>query len=105
MIAAPTALARLVATPSAHLSPSARPGSADRDSALDGMMAARVESLQMAAGDPDPNYPPITMLRPPTGAPNILIVLLDDFGSAHPRRLEVPVTRPPQNGWPPAALS
>src|ERR1700736_2551173 len=32
------------------------------------------------AKDPDTKYPPITQLRPPKGAPNILIVLLDDVG-------------------------
>ena len=32
------------------------------------------------AKDPDTTYPPITMLRPPEGAPNILIVLIDDVG-------------------------
>ena len=32
------------------------------------------------AKDPDTTYPPITMLRPPEGAPNVLIVLLDDVG-------------------------
>jgi arylsulfatase A-like enzyme len=32
------------------------------------------------AKDPNTKYPPITMLRPPTGAPNVLIVLLDDVG-------------------------
>ena len=32
------------------------------------------------AKDPDTTYPPITPLRPPQGAPNILIVLLDDVG-------------------------
>jgi arylsulfatase A-like enzyme len=32
------------------------------------------------AKDPNTNYPPITMLRPPPGAPNVLIVLLDDVG-------------------------
>lgn len=34
------------------------------------------------AKDPDTSYPPIRMLRPPVGAPNILIVLLDDVGFA-----------------------
>lgn len=34
------------------------------------------------AKDPNTKYPPITMLRPPAGAPNILIVLLDDVGFA-----------------------
>ena len=32
------------------------------------------------AKDPDTTYPPITTLRPPEGAPNVLIVLLDDVG-------------------------
>ena len=32
------------------------------------------------AKDPDTQYPPIRQLRPPKGAPNILIVLLDDVG-------------------------
>lgn len=32
------------------------------------------------ARDPDASYPPITPLRPPAGAPNVLIVLLDDVG-------------------------
>jgi arylsulfatase A-like enzyme len=32
------------------------------------------------AKDPHTTYPPITMLRPPAGAPNILIVLIDDVG-------------------------
>lgn len=30
------------------------------------------------AKDPDTAFPPIVPLRPPTGAPNVLIVLLDD---------------------------
>jgi arylsulfatase A-like enzyme len=32
------------------------------------------------AKDPDTGYPPIEPLRPPRGAPNVLIVLLDDVG-------------------------
>jgi arylsulfatase len=32
------------------------------------------------AKDPDTSYPPITEPRPPAGAPNVLIVLLDDIG-------------------------
>src|SRR5512134_2508324 len=32
------------------------------------------------AKDPDTRYPPIEPLRPPTGAPNVLIVLIDDVG-------------------------
>ena len=32
------------------------------------------------AKDPDTKFPPIERLRPPQGAPNVLIVLLDDVG-------------------------
>jgi arylsulfatase A-like enzyme len=32
------------------------------------------------AKDPDTKYPPIRQLRPPEGAPNILVILLDDVG-------------------------
>ncbi len=32
------------------------------------------------AKDPDTTFPPIEALRPPAGAPNVLIVLLDDVG-------------------------
>ena len=32
------------------------------------------------AKDPDTNFPPITPLRPPQGAPNVLVILLDDVG-------------------------
>jgi arylsulfatase len=32
------------------------------------------------AKDPDTSYPPIEQLRPPAGAPNVLIVLIDDCG-------------------------
>lgn len=34
------------------------------------------------ARDPHTSYPPITMLRPPQGAPNVLVVLIDDVGFA-----------------------
>jgi arylsulfatase A-like enzyme len=32
------------------------------------------------AKDPDTSYPPIVPLRPPKGAPNVLIILIDDAG-------------------------
>ena len=32
------------------------------------------------AKDPETRFPPITPLRPPAGAPNVLIILLDDVG-------------------------
>ena len=36
------------------------------------------------AKDPDTKFPPIEQLRPPKGAPNLLVILIDDagFGSA-----------------------
>jgi arylsulfatase A-like enzyme len=34
------------------------------------------------AKDPDTKFPPIEALRPPKGAPNVLVVLLDDVGFA-----------------------
>jgi hypothetical protein len=32
------------------------------------------------AKDPDTKFPPITPFRPPAGAPNVLVILLDDVG-------------------------
>ena len=32
------------------------------------------------AKDPNTKYPPIEPLRPPKGAPNVLIILIDDVG-------------------------
>src|SRR6202035_1079645 len=32
------------------------------------------------AKDPDTKFPPIEQLRPPTGAPNVLVILIDDAG-------------------------
>ena len=32
------------------------------------------------AKDPDTSFPPIEPLRPPEGAPNVLVVLIDDAG-------------------------
>ena len=34
------------------------------------------------AKDPDAKFPPIEPLRPPDGAPNVLVILLDDVGFA-----------------------
>ncbi len=39
-----------------------------------------VTSTTYDAKDPETSYPPIRMLRPPAGAPNVLVVLLDDVG-------------------------
>ena len=32
------------------------------------------------AKDPDSKFPPIEQLRPPKGAPNVLIIMIDDAG-------------------------
>ena len=32
------------------------------------------------ARDPETKYPPILPLRPPKGAPNVLVILIDDAG-------------------------
>ncbi len=40
----------------------------------------RTGSITYDAKDPETKYPPIPQLRPPTGAPNVLIVLIDDAG-------------------------
>jgi arylsulfatase A-like enzyme len=36
--------------------------------------------LPLDAKDPDATFPPIEPLRPPDGAPNVLVILLDDVG-------------------------
>ncbi|MBB5867614.1 hypothetical protein F4553_000993 [Allocatelliglobosispora scoriae] len=46
------------------------------------------------AKDPDTAYPPIVALRPPAGAPNVLIVLLDDVGFGASSAFGGPVSMP-----------
>jgi arylsulfatase A-like enzyme len=41
---------------------------------------ARTGLVTYDAKDPDTKYPPIERLLPPTGAPNVLVVLIDDVG-------------------------
>jgi arylsulfatase A-like enzyme len=41
---------------------------------------ARTGLITYDAKDPETQYPPITQLRPPKGAPNVLIILIDDAG-------------------------
>jgi hypothetical protein len=41
---------------------------------------ARSQYIAYDAKDPDSKFPPIEELRPPKGAPNVLIVLIDDAG-------------------------
>jgi len=44
------------------------------------------------ARDPDAKFPPIELLRPPAGAPNIMLVLLDDVGFGAASALGGPCT-------------
>jgi arylsulfatase A-like enzyme len=46
------------------------------------------------AKDPDTKYPPIVPLRPPTGAPNVLVVLLDDVGFGASSAFGGPINTP-----------
>ena len=46
------------------------------------------------AKDPDTKFPPIASLRPPKGAPNVLIVLLDDVGFAASSAFGGPIHTP-----------
>ncbi|HEX5800936.1 MAG TPA: sulfatase-like hydrolase/transferase, partial [Gaiellaceae bacterium] len=46
------------------------------------------------AKDPDARFPPIEPLRPPEGAPNVLIVLLDDVGFGASSAFGGPVNMP-----------
>ncbi len=46
------------------------------------------------AKDPDTKFPPITPLRPPAGAPNVLIILLDDVGFGASRAFGGPCRTP-----------
>jgi arylsulfatase len=46
------------------------------------------------AKDPDTKYPPIEPLRPPKGAPNVLIVLIDDVGFGASSAFGGPISTP-----------
>ncbi len=46
------------------------------------------------ARDPETMYPPIRQLRPPRGAPNVLIVLIDDCGFGASSAFGGPVNTP-----------
>ena len=43
------------------------------------------------AKDPDTRYPPIEPLRAPQGAPNVLIVLIDDCGFGEPSAIAMAI--------------
>ncbi|CAN5420751.1 hypothetical protein BH10ACT5_BH10ACT5_16990 [soil metagenome] len=55
------------------------------------------------AKDPDTAYPPITPLLPPEGAPNVLIVLIDDTGFGRRARSAGHASRRTPRSWPRAA--
>jgi arylsulfatase len=46
------------------------------------------------AKDPETSFPPIEPLRPPEGAPNVLIVLLDDVGFGASSAFGGPIATP-----------
>ena len=52
-------------------------------------MSDRWGSPPNDAKDPATSYPPITPLRPPAGAPNVLVVLIDDVGFGAARQMEI----------------
>lgn len=62
--------------------------------------AKHVSLTTYDAKDPDTTYPPITMLRPPAGAPNVLIVLLDDVGFGASSAFGGPCNTPTASAWP-----
>jgi hypothetical protein len=51
------------------------------------------------AKDPATSFPPIEPLRPPVGAPNVLVVLIDDTGFGSSSAFGGRATRRPPNGW------
>jgi arylsulfatase len=56
--------------------------------------AEREPSTILDAKDPAATFPPIEPLRPPAGAPNVLIVLLDDVGFAASSAFGGPIATP-----------
>jgi arylsulfatase A-like enzyme len=55
---------------------------------------SRPRLITYDAKDPDTSFPPIEPLRPPAGAPNVLIVLLDDVGFGAPSAFGGPCQTP-----------
>ena len=55
------------------------------------------------AKDPETKFPPITPLRPPAGAPNVLIVLIDDAGFGSSSAFGGPCKTPTAEFWLPTA--
>ncbi len=55
---------------------------------------AHVGLVTYDAKDPDTSFPPIEPLRPPAGAPNVLIVLIDDCGFGASSAFGGPIATP-----------
>ena len=51
------------------------------------------------AKNPDTKFPPIEPLRPPKGAPNVLIVLIDDCGFGASSAFGSPIATPNAERW------
>jgi hypothetical protein len=51
------------------------------------------------ARDPAAKFPPITPLRPPTGAPNVLVVLIDDVCFGASSAFGGPINTSTASGW------
>jgi arylsulfatase len=56
------------------------------------------------AKDPATSFPPIKPLRPPAGAPNVLMVLIDDCGFGASSAFGGPVATPAAGWLPPQAV-
>lgn len=55
---------------------------------------SRPRLITYDAKDPDTTFPPIEQLRPPAGAPNVLVVLIDDVGFGAPSAFGGPCQTP-----------
>ena len=51
------------------------------------------------AKDPDTKFPPIEQLRPPKGAPNVLLILIDDAGFGSASAFGAPARRRTLKSW------
>src|SRR3954462_13469159 len=56
------------------------------------------------AKDPDSAFPPLESLRPPTGAPNVLVVLIDACGFGASSAFGGPIATPNAARLPPGGL-
>ena len=59
----------------------------------------RSQFIAYDAKDPDSKFPPIEQLRPPKGAPNVLIVLIDDAGFGSSSAFGGPCQTPNAEVW------